>query len=138
MFGAVWNRDYIDSIQIRVKESIWTSKPGADIEDCGIVRNVMRSMLQILGFICMEKPVALDAEDVRNEKVKLLRSIKALTKEDLLLGQYGKSIDGEVDNLIHLSRSILIFSFYSIPATQIKQMRRTGPAPQHTQWQSSL
>jgi glucose-6-phosphate 1-dehydrogenase len=52
-------------------------------------------LLQILTIVAMEKPVTLDAEDVRNEKVKVLRAISPLTLEKVLVGQYCGSADGK-------------------------------------------
>lgn len=52
-------------------------------------------LFQILTLIGMERPVSLDAEDIRNEKVKVLRCISPLTLDKVLLGQYGKSADGK-------------------------------------------
>jgi glucose-6-phosphate 1-dehydrogenase len=52
-------------------------------------------LLQILTIVAMEKPVTLDAEDVRNEKVKVLRAIPPLTLEKVLVGQYCGSADGK-------------------------------------------
>ncbi|KAJ3129674.1 Glucose-6-phosphate 1-dehydrogenase [Nowakowskiella sp. JEL0407] len=87
--GAVWNRFYINNIQITFKEKIGTEGRGGYFDEFGIIRDVMQNhLLQILSIIAMEKPVSLDAEDVRNEKVKVLRCIAPLKKEDTLLGQY--------------------------------------------------
>lgn len=52
-------------------------------------------LFQILTLVAMERPVSLDAEDIRNEKVKILRCIEPLTADRVLLGQYGKSADGK-------------------------------------------
>ena len=53
-------------------------------------------LLQILTIVAMEHPISLDAEDVRNEKVKVLKSIPPLTLDDVILGQYTKSADGSL------------------------------------------
>jgi glucose-6-phosphate 1-dehydrogenase len=57
-------------------------------------------LFQILTLVAMERPVSLDAEDIRNEKVKVLRCIKPLTADKVLLGQYGKSADGKEDGYL--------------------------------------
>jgi glucose-6-phosphate 1-dehydrogenase len=61
-----------------------------------MIRDVMQNhLLQILTIVAMEKPVTLSAEDVRNEKVKVLRAIPPLEIKKVLLGQYTKSADGK-------------------------------------------
>ncbi|KAJ3408487.1 Glucose-6-phosphate 1-dehydrogenase [Chytridiales sp. JEL 0842] len=95
-FGAVWNRFHIKNVQITFKEKIGTEGRGGYFDEFGIIRDVMQNhLLQILSIIAMEKPITLDAEDVRNEKVKVLRAIKPLKMSDVLLGQYTKSADGK-------------------------------------------
>ncbi|KAI8841352.1 glucose-6-phosphate dehydrogenase [Chytridium lagenaria] len=94
-FGAVWNRFYIHNVQITFKEKIGTEGRGGYFDEFGIIRDIMQNhLLQILSIVAMEKPVSLDAEDVRNEKVKVLRCIKPLTVDDVCLGQYTASPDG--------------------------------------------
>ncbi|KAI9340653.1 glucose-6-phosphate dehydrogenase [Zopfochytrium polystomum] len=95
-FGAVWNRFYIDNVQITFKEKIGTEGRGGYFDEFGIIRDIMQNhLLQILSIVAMERPVTLDAEDVRNEKVKVLRCIPPLTLSNVLLGQYTASDDGK-------------------------------------------
>jgi len=94
-FGATWNRDYISNIQITFKEAIGTEGRGGYFDEFGIIRDVMQNhLMQVLSVLTMEKPMSLDAEDTRDEKVKVLRSIPPIELKDVLLGQYGKSEDG--------------------------------------------
>ncbi|KAG0023636.1 Glucose-6-phosphate 1-dehydrogenase [Podila clonocystis] len=96
IFGSVWNRHSIDNVQITFKEKIGTEGRGGYFDEFGIIRDVMQNhLLQILTLIAMESPVSLGAEDVRDEKVKVLRFIPPIAKEDVLLGQYTKSADGK-------------------------------------------
>ncbi|KAG0277434.1 Glucose-6-phosphate 1-dehydrogenase [Linnemannia exigua] len=96
IFGSVWNRHSIDNIQITFKEKIGTEGRGGYFDEFGIIRDVMQNhLLQILTLIAMEPPVSLGAEDVRDEKVKVLRYIPPIAKNDVLLGQYTKSEDGK-------------------------------------------
>ncbi|KAG0223609.1 glucose-6-phosphate dehydrogenase [Mortierella sp. GBAus27b] len=96
IFGSVWNRHSIDNVQITFKEKIGTQGRGGYFDEFGIIRDVMQNhLLQILTLVAMEPPVSLDSEDVRDEKVKVLRFIPPITKDDVLLGQYGKSEDGK-------------------------------------------
>lgn len=58
--------------------------------DVGIIRDIMQNhLLQIMALLAMERPVTLGAEDIRNEKVKLLRAVQPLSISDFALGQYG-------------------------------------------------
>ncbi|KAF9584474.1 Glucose-6-phosphate 1-dehydrogenase [Lunasporangiospora selenospora] len=96
IFGSVWNRHSIDNIQITFKEKIGTQGRGGYFDEFGIIRDVMQNhLLQILTLVAMEPPVTLSSEDVRDEKVKVLRFIPPIAKEDILLGQYTKSEDGK-------------------------------------------
>lgn len=93
--GAIWNRHYIDNIQITFKEPFGTEGRGGYFDEFGIIRDVMQNhLLQILSIVAMEKPVSLDAEDVRDEKVKVLRQIAPLTMDNVMLGQYVGTPDG--------------------------------------------
>lgn len=88
-FGAVWNRNYISNVQITFKETIGTEGRGGYFDEFGIIRDVMQNHLtQILCILCMEKPCSIDAEDIRDEKVKVLRSIPKIQMSDVLIGQY--------------------------------------------------
>ncbi|KAG0213246.1 Glucose-6-phosphate 1-dehydrogenase [Mortierella sp. GBA30] len=96
IFGSVWNRYCIDNVQITFKEKIGTEGRGGYFDEFGIIRDVMQNhLLQILTLIAMEAPVSLRAEDVRDEKVRVLRFIPPIIKDDILLGQYTKSEDGK-------------------------------------------
>ncbi|KAF9955519.1 Glucose-6-phosphate 1-dehydrogenase [Modicella reniformis] len=96
IFGSIWNRQSIDNVQITFKEKIGTQGRGGYFDEFGIIRDVMQNhLLQILTLVAMEPPVSLNSEDVRDEKVKVLRFIPPITREDILLGQYGKSEDGK-------------------------------------------
>ncbi|KAF9581524.1 Glucose-6-phosphate 1-dehydrogenase [Lunasporangiospora selenospora] len=96
IFGSVWNRQCIDNIQITFKEKIGTQGRGGYFDEFGIIRDVMQNhLLQILTLVAMEPPVSLGAEDVRDEKVKVLRFIPPITKEDIITGQYTASEDGK-------------------------------------------
>lgn len=89
MFSVVWNRENISSVQISFKEPFGTDGRGGYFDQFGIIRDVMQNhLLQILSLVAMEKPVTTNAEDIRDEKVKVLRAVKTLTLDDVVLGQY--------------------------------------------------
>ncbi|KAH9262050.1 glucose-6-phosphate dehydrogenase [Batrachochytrium salamandrivorans] len=94
-FESVWDRSHINNVQITFKEPIGTEGRGGYFDEFGIIRDIMQNhLLQILTIVAMEKPASLSAEDVRDEKVKVLRAIQPLTVDDMILGQYTKSADG--------------------------------------------
>lgn len=96
VFDPLWDRDHISSVQITFKEDIGTEGRGGYFDEFGIIRDVMQNhLLQILALVAMEPPVSLNAEDVRDEKVKVLRACSPIKLEDVVIGQYGKDPEGK-------------------------------------------
>ncbi|EGE08291.1 glucose-6-phosphate 1-dehydrogenase [Trichophyton equinum CBS 127.97] len=94
-FGATWNRHHIDNVQITFKEPFGTEGRGGYFDEFGIVRDVMQNhLLQVLTLLAMERPISFSAEDIRDEKVRVLRGIDAIEPKNVIIGQYGKSLDG--------------------------------------------
>jgi glucose-6-phosphate 1-dehydrogenase len=93
IFEPVWNRNYIDHVQITVAETLGVEGRG-DYYDCaGAVRDMIQNhLLQLLALVAMEPPISLSAEDVRDEKLKLLRSVEPIPDESVgdvcVRGQY--------------------------------------------------
>lgn len=92
---ALWNRSYIRSIQIAFTETLGVEGRGGYYDSYGVIRDILQNhCMQVLSLLCMEPPVSLEADDIRNEKVKVLRAIPPLTRDDLVIGQYrGKKGD---------------------------------------------
>lgn len=89
VFEPLWNRDHISCVQITFKEDFGTQGRAGFFDSFGIIRDVMQNhLLQMLSIVAMEPPLTLSAEDVRDEKVKLLRSIGPITPIDTVIGQY--------------------------------------------------
>src|SRR5262249_51864540 len=85
----IWNRNYVDSIQITMAESFGVQGRGKFYEEAGTIRDVVQNhMLQILANLTMEAPAAEDSESVRDEKVKVLKSIPAVEAEHVVRGQF--------------------------------------------------
>ncbi|GJD08878.1 Glucose-6-phosphate 1-dehydrogenase 1, chloroplastic [Galdieria sulphuraria] len=89
LFEPLWNRDHIASIQIVFKENFGVEGRAGYFDEYGIIRDIMQNhLLQVMALLGMEQPVTLHAEDIRDEKVKFLRSIRPLKASDFVLGQY--------------------------------------------------
>ncbi|KAJ6485038.1 glucose-6-phosphate 1-dehydrogenase [Mycena vitilis] len=87
--AASWDKSHISNVQITFKEPFGTEGRGGYFDSFGIIRDVLQNhLLQVLSILTMERPVSFSAEDIRDEKVKVLRSIPPITREDTLLGQY--------------------------------------------------
>jgi glucose-6-phosphate 1-dehydrogenase len=102
VFERLWNRDSVDHVQITVSEKLGVGPRGGYYEEAGALRDMVQNhLLQVLSLVAMEPPVSLDAEPVRDEKVKLLKSIRSLDREDVakqvVRGQYfAGTVDGEL------------------------------------------
>src|SRR5271170_1619950 len=99
IFEPLWNRNYIDSVQITAAESLGVERRAAFYESAGALRDMIQShVLQLTSLIAMEAPAAFDATSVRNEKIKVLQSIHPFTPDTIwksvIRGQYGP---GQVD-----------------------------------------
>jgi glucose-6-phosphate 1-dehydrogenase len=94
LFNPVWNRKYIDHIQITVAETVGLDKRIDYFEQTGgLIDMVQSHLLQILAFLTMERPTSLDPDNIRDKKVELFRSIKKFNPEKVneytVRGQYG-------------------------------------------------
>ncbi|XP_052485246.1 glucose-6-phosphate 1-dehydrogenase, chloroplastic isoform X2 [Gossypium raimondii] len=97
IFEPLWSRQYIRNVQLIFSEDFGTEGRGGYFDHYGIIRDIMQNhLLQILALFAMETPVSLDAEDIRNEKVKVLRSMRPLQLEDVVIGQYKSHSKGGV------------------------------------------
>jgi glucose-6-phosphate 1-dehydrogenase len=93
IFEPVWNRRYVDHVQISFVEEIGVSGRGRFYEEVGVVRDVVQNhVLQLLAIIAMEPPVVFDAEGFRNEKAKVFRAIPPVRPEHAVRGQYGRGV----------------------------------------------
>ncbi|CEQ40088.1 SPOSA6832_01670, partial [Sporobolomyces salmonicolor] len=95
MLDASFNKNLISNVQITFKEPFGTEGRGGYFDEFGIIRDVMQNhLLQVLSILTMERPVSFSSEDIRDEKVKVLRYIPPIKPEDVILGQY---VAGEKD-----------------------------------------
>ena len=92
IFSSIWNRDNIDNVQITFKEDFGTQGRGGYFDSSGIIRDILQNhLLQVLSLVAMDVPASLSADDIRSEKVKVLKAIAPIKVEDCVLGQYVKS-----------------------------------------------
>ena len=91
IFEPIWNRQFIDHVQITVAESIGIEGRAAFYEQAGAIRDIFQNhLLQLLAITAMEPPSDFTAESVRNEKVKVLRSLHTPGPKSVVRGQYGR------------------------------------------------
>ena len=102
IFEPIWNRRYIDHVQITAAETLGVEHRGAYYEESGALRDMIQNhLLQLLTLTAMEPPVAFDADAVRDEKVKVVRAIRPIPIERVdqfaVRGQYVEgTVDGEL------------------------------------------
>lgn len=106
MFEPLWNAAHIDHVQITVAETVGLESRVAYYDDSGALRDMVQNhMLQLLALVAMEPPVSYDATNVRDEKVKVLRSLRKVKVEETVTGQYragaigGQAVPGYDDEL---------------------------------------
>jgi glucose-6-phosphate 1-dehydrogenase len=97
IFENVWNRNYIDHVEITAAESIGIEGRGPFYETAGALRDVVQNhVMELLSFVAMEPPVSFEASAVRAEKVKVWKAIPKIHPADTVRGQYGPGIvDGK-------------------------------------------
>jgi glucose-6-phosphate 1-dehydrogenase len=97
IFENVWNRNYIDHVEITAAESIGIEGRGPFYETAGALRDVVQNhVMELLSFVAMEPPVSFEAAAVRAEKVKVWKAIPKIHPADTVRGQYGPGIvDGK-------------------------------------------
>jgi glucose-6-phosphate 1-dehydrogenase len=105
LFEPLWNRRYVDHVELTVAEDIGIDGRGRFYERTGAIRDMVQTHLfQVLTFLAMEPPSAFSPEELRDEKVKVLRAMSPVDREDVVRGQYdgytkedGVAADSEVE-----------------------------------------
>lgn len=99
IFEPLWNRRYVDHIQITAAESIGVEGRGGYYQEAGALRDMIQNHLsQVMATVMMEPPTVFDATNVRDERAKLLRAVRIMRPEDVakyaVAGQYGPAVVG--------------------------------------------
>ena len=97
IFEPIWNRRYIDHVQISVAETVGVEQRGSYYDEAGALRDMVPNhIMQLISLTAMEPPISFEANAVRDEQAKILHAIQPLTSEEVLLrtvrGQYGEGI----------------------------------------------
>ncbi len=96
IFEPVWNRNYVDNVQITVTESVDVGHRAGYYDNAGVVRDMFQNhLLQLLSLVAMEPPASFEADAVRNEKAKLFQAIRPLPLSDTVRAQYAGYCEAE-------------------------------------------
>ncbi len=101
IFEPLWNRRYIDHVQITVAESLGIENRAVFYDKAGVIRDIVQNhMMQLLALVAMEPPIGFEADLIRNEKTKVYRTVRVMDEDYIdrftVRGQYG---NGEIDSL---------------------------------------
>jgi glucose-6-phosphate 1-dehydrogenase len=118
-----WNRNHVESVQITMAEDFGVQGRGAFYDETGTMRDVVQNHLfQVLSNLVMEPPVRTNSESVRDEKVKVLKAIPALTADDVVRGQFrgyrtekGVAPDSNVETFVALRLVIDSWRWQGVP-----------------------
>ena len=89
MFEPIWNRNFIDYVQITAAEDLGIGRRAGYYDEAGALRDLVQNhMLQLLSLLCMEPPVTFDADEVRDEKVKVLHAVEPPAPDAVVRAQY--------------------------------------------------
>ena len=104
IFEEIWNNSFIDHVQITIAEVIGIESRGSYYEKSGAIRDMVQNhVLQVLSLVALEPPMSMNPDDIRDQKVRVLKSLKKIKKEDLVVGQYADGFINEKSDEVNIA-----------------------------------